>query len=300
MYDSIHSKLAQYSWYHCIDIGDGIKTPGQPIIVPIQRPIMEVLRQQDLAGKSFLDIGCRDGLFSFEAEKMGASRILGIDNDLSVGASEFLIPHLKSKVVMRSQNVYDLAVPNDERFDCVLFAGVLYHLRFPFLGLKRVADATRVGGTLILETAMWATQQQLAALYCPAPQDSPYEPTSVTFYNDAGLVAALESVGFTDVQCRHVMSEDGQTHSSWTNFLASSYWNPKPPPLPSAPDATPTPVEHEKPSKRAPVARAVYTATKTGAADGALDQYWYGTHNLNSDHAKNHEFLNAANVPIKY
>jgi hypothetical protein len=31
-------------------------------------------------------LGCRDGLFSFEAEKLGAREVNGIHNDLSAGA----------------------------------------------------------------------------------------------------------------------------------------------------------------------------------------------------------------------
>ena len=36
-------------------------------------------------------------MFSFEAEKMGTAEILGIDNNLSLGVTEFLIPYFKSK-----------------------------------------------------------------------------------------------------------------------------------------------------------------------------------------------------------
>jgi tRNA (mo5U34)-methyltransferase len=41
-------------------------------------------------GKRVIDIGCRDGMFSFEAERMGAAEVTGIDNDLSTAAVEFL------------------------------------------------------------------------------------------------------------------------------------------------------------------------------------------------------------------
>jgi hypothetical protein len=76
-------------------------------------PIMAELHRCDLAGKRVLDIGCRDGLFSFEAEKMGAQEVLGIDNDLSPGATEFLIPWFQSKVRMQAVNLYDFVVPSE-------------------------------------------------------------------------------------------------------------------------------------------------------------------------------------------
>ncbi len=271
--DSVRNALTRYSWYHCIDLGSGVQTPGLKNALPIQHPVMVELRRCDLAGKRVLDIGCRDGLFSFEAEKMGASEVLGIDNDLSPGATEFLIPWFQSKVRMRAVNLYDFVVPAAEQFDFVLFAGVLYHLRFPFLGLKRVADAMRPGGTVVLETAMWATRQSAAVLYCPAPEDSPYEPTSVTFYNDSGLTAALSSMGFSDIECRHVLSDDGNTHESWAEFLASAYWT-------------------EFDDSKIRIARAVYTAKKTSAQNDYLSEYWYGTHSLNSSDADAAKFLN--------
>jgi len=34
----------------------------------------------DLTGKTVLDVGARDGYFSFEAERRGASRVLAIDS----------------------------------------------------------------------------------------------------------------------------------------------------------------------------------------------------------------------------
>jgi SAM-dependent methyltransferase len=291
---TVAAALDRYSWYHCIDIEPGIQTPGQKIILPIQAPIMSELRRHDLAGKRVLDIGCRDGLFSFEAEKMGASEVLGIDNDLSTGATEFLIPYLKSKVQMRAVNLYEF--DSAEPFDFVLFAGVLYHLRFPFLGLKRIADAMKPGGTLLLETAMWATQQRHPLLYCPPPEQSPYEPTSVTFYNDAGLIAALRSLGFANIESRHIMSDDGNTHDSWSEFLSSSYW--KPPELPPKPFWQRSKRSHATvfDDSKIRVARVVYTATKVLTADDHLSKYWYGTHSLNSVHSDNWDYMRKFNL----
>jgi 2-polyprenyl-3-methyl-5-hydroxy-6-metoxy-1,4-benzoquinol methylase len=137
------------------------------IRLPLQAPIMDELHRHDLTGKRVLDIGCRNGLFSFEAEKMGASEVVGIDNDLSPGATEFLIPYFNSKVQMRAVN------KTDEPFDFVLFAGVLYHLRFPFLGLKKIADAMKPGATLIIENSMLATRDNPCAALLSRPGRQP-------------------------------------------------------------------------------------------------------------------------------
>ena len=168
----------------------------------MQAPVLEEIRRYDLSGKRVLDIGCRDGLFSFAAEKQGATEVLGIDNDLSPAATEFLIPYFPSKVRMRQLNLYDLSVPPAEKFDFVIFAGVLYHLRFPHYGLKRIADAMNEGGTLIIETGMMISNDAHPFVYSPSPRESPYDPTSVTFFNHHALVAGLNSLGFCDVECR--------------------------------------------------------------------------------------------------
>ena len=52
-------------------------------------------------------------------------------------------------VEFRRQTVYDLARSRDS-FDLVLFMGVLYHLRYPLLGLDLVAERTR--RLLVLQT----------------------------------------------------------------------------------------------------------------------------------------------------
>jgi SAM-dependent methyltransferase len=275
--------LADYSWYHCIDLPDGTQTPGQKIILPIQRPIMAELHRHDLAGKRVLDIGCRDGLFSFEAEKMGASEVVGIDNDLSVGATEFLIPYFNSKVQMRAINLYDFKT--DEPFDFVLFAGVLYHLRFPFLGLKTIADAMKPGATLIIETSMLATRETHALLYCPAPEDSPHEPTSVTFFNHAGLAAALRSLGFVDIECRYVRSM-GFVYRNWEAFRSSLLQR-----LPHWILRMAAAIIGRSPPHSIKIARAIYVATKGNSLNEHLDGYWYGSHTLNSDHDDNGQFL---------
>jgi 2-polyprenyl-3-methyl-5-hydroxy-6-metoxy-1,4-benzoquinol methylase len=82
----------KYDFYHVIEVAPGIFTPGNQFLRPSQKVILDALAKVDLAGRRFLDIGCRDGLFSFEAERRGAAEVIGIDNDLSLAATEFLIP----------------------------------------------------------------------------------------------------------------------------------------------------------------------------------------------------------------
>jgi len=193
--------LDRYAFYHIIKLTDTISTPGYPEYVSAQNLCMKYLKSLDLKGKRVLDIGCRDGLFSFAAESMGAAEVVGIDNDLSKAATEFLIPFFNSKVRMYQMNLYDLKPESFGRFDVIIFPGVLYHLRYPFWGLKAIRDVLNSGGHLLIETGIWLGERNNAMLFCPIGGDSPYAPdeTSCTFFNEKGLVDTLTSLGFQTV-----------------------------------------------------------------------------------------------------
>jgi SAM-dependent methyltransferase len=204
--DALRAQIAKYRWYHCVRITDTLQTPsveqggrGYPEVWSL---IRWGLDQIDFKGKRVLDVGCRDGMFSFEAENRGAAEVVGIDNELSRGAIEFLIPYLKSRVRMHEINLYDLAPERFGLFDVVIFPGVLYHLRYPFWGLKKIVDCIADGGVLLVESGMLADARlrDFELLYCPF-ETSPYEQTSPTFFNETGLVTTMRSL-----HCRLVVS----------------------------------------------------------------------------------------------
>jgi hypothetical protein len=93
-------------------------------------------------------------------------------------------------------NLFDLRPDTFGKFDVVVFAGVLYHLRYPVWALKLVRDLLNDNGKLILETAIWRGDRNHAMLYCPVGDESPYEPTSCTYFNEKGLRVTLQSLGY--------------------------------------------------------------------------------------------------------
>ena len=76
--DSIREQIKQHEWIHTIDLGHGVVTPGR---WPAENGahIRAVIDQLDFSGKKVLDVGCLDGLYSFDAEKKGASEIYSTD-----------------------------------------------------------------------------------------------------------------------------------------------------------------------------------------------------------------------------
>src|SRR5581483_12285493 len=129
--EALRREVEQIKWWHRIDLGRGLVTPG--VDVTPQR-LAEIRMPDTLAGLSVLDIGAWDGFFSFEAERRGARRILAIDRWPESGwgnpAGFFLARQvLGSKVEYARMDLFEITPERLGRFDLVLFMGVLYHLR---------------------------------------------------------------------------------------------------------------------------------------------------------------------------
>jgi tRNA (mo5U34)-methyltransferase len=151
------ARVQALTWVHAIDLGDGIVTPG--MWGPPSPTIMRALETIDFRGKKVLDIGCWDGLWSFEAEKRGATTVVATDLNTQRwppdGHLTFMLAHeaLASKAIYRPDvSVYDVPRIFPERdFDVVLFCGIYYHLRDPLLALSRLRQAMKPGGVLVVE-----------------------------------------------------------------------------------------------------------------------------------------------------
>jgi SAM-dependent methyltransferase len=207
---TVRARLAEYAWYHRIRVSEDIyTTPSAEVRASLdeQPGGYQAIWDMILAGmdgihftdQRVLDVGCRDGLFCFEAERRGAREVVGIDNDLSRGAVEFLVPFFQSGVRFHCLNVYDLTPTTFGLFDVILCAGLLYHLRFPFLALKKLTDCLTDQGTILVEAHMLADPryEEFEFLYCPVFRHPWDDPTSCTLFNKKGLCATLESF-----QCR--------------------------------------------------------------------------------------------------
>ena len=148
----IRERIASVAhWYHQIEIRPGITTPG------INNSAL-TLRQLDLAarydGLRVLDIGARDGYFSFELERRGAE-VVAVDY-MDPAETGFPVARelLGSNVGFHVGNIYDLTPESHGTFDLVLFLGLLYHLRDPLLALDRIWDVCNPDAVLMLETQL--------------------------------------------------------------------------------------------------------------------------------------------------
>jgi tRNA (mo5U34)-methyltransferase len=94
----------------------------------------------DLHGATVLDIGCNGGFYSIEMKRRGAERVLGLDVDDRYLRQARLAAQLSGvQIELQQMSVYEVARLR-ERFDIVLFMGVLYHLRHPLLALDLIRE----------------------------------------------------------------------------------------------------------------------------------------------------------------
>ena len=95
---------------------------------------------EDLTGKSVLDIGCNAGFYSLEMKRRGAERVLGVDFDERYLAQARFAAEVRGvDIEFRQLSVYDVGTLG-EKFDLVIFMGVLYHLRHPLLALDLIHE----------------------------------------------------------------------------------------------------------------------------------------------------------------
>jgi tRNA (mo5U34)-methyltransferase len=187
-------------WYHEFEFAPGIITPG----ARDSRGLLNALRlPQDMSGLRVLDIGARDGFFSFECERRGAAEIVAIDY-VPAEKTGFLVAReiLGSKLNLKHENIYNLNVSNYGVFDVVLFLGVLYHLPDPLHALQIVFQMLRAGGSLYLETVVIdgdlppnIAERPLMQFYPKATKNS--DPTNYWGMTESCVVAMLEECDFS-------------------------------------------------------------------------------------------------------
>lgn len=176
-------------WFHSIDFGDGVVSPGRNTAPALQKRV-EAMQLPPLEGKTVLDIGAWDGYFSFTAERLGARRVTAMDRyvwSLNLGEArngkfqrfekqQGGLPRVRRVPVlwrpcalpmrigfetahhllnsMVEQYVDDLATVDLAElgsYDVVFYLGGLYHMEDPLGVMRKLATVTRE--LAVIETA---------------------------------------------------------------------------------------------------------------------------------------------------
>ena len=129
-------------WFHNLEIG-GVRTAPNHFLGDYPavkwRRFADAL-PSDLTGKTVLDIGCNGGFYSLEMKRRGAARVLAVDFDADyLKQARFAAEVEGLEIEFDELSVYDVGRLK-EKFDVVLFLGVLYHLRHPLLALDLIRE----------------------------------------------------------------------------------------------------------------------------------------------------------------
>lgn len=153
--DAIQKRVNELGpWFHNLDLC-GVPTAPEHFLGDypnIKWRKIAHAAPEDLSGKSVLDIGCNAGFYAMEMKRRGAARVVAIDSDPKyLAQARFAAEVNDMEIEFRELSVYDVAKLG-EKFDLVIFMGVLYHLRHPLLALDLIHD--NVAGDLLLFQTM--------------------------------------------------------------------------------------------------------------------------------------------------
>jgi tRNA (mo5U34)-methyltransferase len=198
---ALEEEIRRYDWFHTIDFGGGVVAKGH-CTAEILKSKADCYFNMPLAGKSVLDIGCWDGYFSLEALWRGAGRVVSTDHYVwntqwSRGSFDLVRERLAPKMEAQDIDVYDISPASVGRFDVVLFAGVLYHLRHPLLGLEKAASVCR--DTLVIETVLDALSLRRPAMVFYPGGELKGDPSNWWGPNRLLVEAMLRNLGFKEI-----------------------------------------------------------------------------------------------------
>ncbi|MBL8026565.1 MAG: DUF1698 domain-containing protein [Fibrobacteres bacterium] len=238
-------------WWHSIDCGDGLVTPGFKTI-DILNNEWKSIGINNLTGRTVLDIGAWDGYFSFKAEECGAKRVCALDHyvwslDLEFGnkirkdilegrrvmpQEPIRMPSIWNPGMLPGKKGFDTAhtLRNSKveqyvadfmkmdlvelgTWDVVFFLGVLYHLQNPLEGLKRLALITRE--LAVIETqGIYINSLEQKGLFEFYEADELNNDSSNWFApNLLGLQKACRAAGFREVQVSSPYPPDGAAYA---------------------------------------------------------------------------------------
>ena len=176
-------------WFHNLNLG-GVQTAPDHFLYDYPNNKFSDFAHAlpaDLSGKTVLDIGCNAGFYSLEMKRRGAARVMAIDSDPRYLAQAKLAAKVNQMEIEFAQlSVYDVAKLG-EKFDLVIFMGVLYHLRHPLLALDLIHQ--HVAKDLLLFQSMQRGSDQIMEV----PRDAPFSETALFEAPDYPAMAFVEN-----------------------------------------------------------------------------------------------------------
>lgn len=190
--DDLKRKIAQIqSWYHRIDLGDGVETPGH---FRMSDYLKYYNFPERMDGMRVLDVGASTGFFAYEFERRGAAEVVAVE--LPSWEAHDWTPRYRAELAAKTEHekktvdrevmfdgftvvgegygstrtkriwkaIYDLRAAELGTFDLVFSGAMLMHVRDPILGIQRMRECCKPSGRLIvsISTAMMDSKDPVA------------------------------------------------------------------------------------------------------------------------------------------
>ena len=237
---AIWERASKVRWYHTIDLGHGVATPG---FVDRRSVTDRYGLPASLVGMRCLDVGTYDGFWAFEMERRGAQEVIALDLDspldldvprlqrralesnptmleaLGVGqiGSGFKLAHeiLGSRAKRATVDVYKLTEDSLGLFDVVFVSEVLLHLRDAQTALENIYSVTR-DYVVIAEPF----EPELERLNRPVSEFVGTEVVGIWWkHSISALKKMLNVAGFTRVEEVARLSVDNRVGQFWVVVL---------------------------------------------------------------------------------
>jgi tRNA (mo5U34)-methyltransferase len=132
-------------WYQHFDLPNGLRTgKGEGYDAQARWNLIAPHVPADLAGKTVLDLGGNAGFFSIQMKLRGASRCVLVDSFIEFNRqAQFAAAQFGVELEVINEDAHTYCLTTEDRFDYVIFLGLLYHLKYPGLVLDRLAEMTK-------------------------------------------------------------------------------------------------------------------------------------------------------------
>jgi tRNA (mo5U34)-methyltransferase len=226
----------RYYWYHTMDLGDGLITPG---LYDYRETLSAFHFPKDMTGMTVLDVGSATGFFAFEFERRGArvisvelpslrdlDRFPGQDVESSLrkieamghferfnyterdlywylleGPFRLCRERLGSRVERCYSTIYDLTLERTgvrEGFDLIFLGDVLIHTLYPLKALAALAPMCK--GTLIFGGVLPEGPQEPPAMVYIGGSNAADDEVAWWHPNLSCLTQMLSKLGFAEVE----------------------------------------------------------------------------------------------------
>ncbi len=144
--ESIEQEMRSLGWwYQHFELPNGLRTgKGEGYDAKARWNLIAPHVPADLADKTVLDLGGNAGFFSIQMKLRGASRCVLVDPFVEFNRqAQFAAAQFGVELEVINEDAHTYCLTTDDRFDYVIFLGLLYHLKYPGLVLDRLAEMTK-------------------------------------------------------------------------------------------------------------------------------------------------------------